>query len=259
MVQINHNNLHLNYFGGSGGFLSLHLLLLSNHYSNELNNQLDTILHNQWDIVNHCEWKSHEIWPDNNKTSIMAGFPKLFFYCNHPTIGWKELSGLKLLVYTDLECQLMMSRYKKCWMYQKNIPSTARDLDFHFENFYNSIKDPAWPSCTKVSDSKNLPNHIQQELLTHVDYIDFIHAKNWDDWFVTTQQENKINNDIVFAEVAKVAKCSNLVIKLQDILNTNGKALLDPLGLPVLDQHVELIKKWKLLHSDEILSTIFSI
>ena len=82
MFQLNHNNLYLNYFGGSGGFLSFHLLLLSGHYINELNNRLDTIIHSQWNIVDHSEWKSQEIGTDNNKTFNMTGSPKLFYYCN---------------------------------------------------------------------------------------------------------------------------------------------------------------------------------
>jgi hypothetical protein len=258
MLQINHNNLHLNYFGGSGGFLSFHLLLLSNHYANELNDCIDCAILNQWHIPDHSKWKSHETWPDNKKTFNMAGSPKLFYYCNRSESDWKELSGVKLLVYTDLSLQLALSRYKACWVYQKSIPAMTRDLDFHFKTFYNNVKDLAWPDCTTVGNSKNLPEHVQQELLTYTDYIDFVCAKNWDHWFIIKNQANKINNDIVYKDVAAVAKHSDLTIKLQDIVATNGKALLEPLGLPVMDQHVNLINKWKSLHSDDILSILTS-
>jgi hypothetical protein len=258
MFQINHNNLHLNYFGGSGGFLALHLLLLSNHYSNELNDNTDSVIANQWRIPDHNKWKSNETWPDNNKTFNMPGSPKLFYYCNRPESEWEKLSGTKLLVYTDLSSQLALCSYKKAWIYEDRVPAVDRDLNFHFEKFYNDVKDPAWTSCAKVSDSKTLPTYIQQELLTYPEYVDFINATSWDHWFVTKNQANRINNDIVFEGVADVAKSSDLTIKLQDIVNTNGEALLEPLGLPVLDQHVELIKKWKSLHSDEILSILIS-
>jgi hypothetical protein len=149
-----------------------------------------------------------------------------------------------------------LSSYKNCWIYEKNVPATSRDLNFHFENFYNAVKDPTWPNCTNISDSKNLPKRIQHELLTCAEYLDFIDAKSWDHWFVTKNQASKINNEIVFSEVADVAKCSDLTVKLQNILNTDGEALLAPLGLPVLAQHVELVKKWKSLHSDDFLSII---
>jgi len=246
-------DLHLNYFGGSGGFLALHLLLLSNHYSNELNDQLDVIIDRQWNITDHNKWKDNEIWPDNNKTLSMPESPKLFFYCSLPRSIWEELSGIKLLIYTDLASQIALCTYKKAG------PTVVdRDLNTHFSRFYNNVKDPSWPDCTDIDRSKNLPEHIQQELLTHSAYIEFINATSWIQWFVTTCQEHKINNDIVFSEVADAAKHSDLTVKLQDIVNTNGQALLEPLGLPVLDQQVELIKKWKLLHSDDILSIITS-
>lgn len=188
----------------------------------------------------------------------MNGVPKLFYYCNRSKVEWEELSGIKLLVYTDLALQLALSRYKACWIYHKDVPATDRDLNFHFEKFYNNIKDSAWPDCTKVSNSKNLPTHIQQELLTHTEYVNFINAESWDHWFVIKNRANKINNDIVTEDVADVARSSDLTIKLQDIVNSNGKALLEPLGLPVLDQHVKLIDKWKSLHSNEILSILTS-
>jgi hypothetical protein len=245
MLQTNHKDLHLNYFGGSGGFLALHLLLLSNHYSNELNNQLNIIIDHQWRITDHSKWKCNETWPNNNRTLSMPGSPKLFFYCSHIRSEWEKLSGIKLLIYTDLASQLALCNYKKSWVHNTNFTHAAKDLNVEFGDFYNNVKDSTWPDCTEINDSKNLPEHIQHELLTHVDYVDFINATSWDHWFVMKQCNNKIDNNIVFSEVADVAKHSDLSIKLQDIVNTNGTALLAPLGLPVLNQHVELIKKWK--------------
>jgi hypothetical protein len=154
-----------------------------------------------------------------------------------------------------LATQIALCDYKKAGSV---IPAIDRDLNIHFNKFYNNVKDPAWPDCTDINQSKILPEHIQHELLTHAAYIEFITATSWVQWFVNTQQEHKIKNDIVFPEVATLAKHSDLTIKLQDILNTNGRALLDPLGLPVLEQHFALIEKWKSLHSNEILSIIDS-
>jgi hypothetical protein len=255
MFQPNHNDLHLNYFGGSGGFLALHLLLLSNYFNNELNDRLNVVIDHQWNITDHIKWKHNETWPDNNKTLSMPGSPKLFFYCHLPGSTWEQLSGINLLIYTDLATQIAVCNYKKAG---PQIPVVGQDLNIHFSRFYNNVKDPSWPDCADINSSKNLPERIQHELLTHAAYIEFIDATSWVQWFVNTHQEHKINNNIVFPEVATMAKNSDLVIKLQDILNTNGRALLDPFGLPVLDQHVDLIEKWKSLHSDEILSIITS-
>jgi hypothetical protein len=252
------SDLCLNYFGGSGGFLVLHLLLLSNRYVNDLNDQLHTVVHDQWKVTDHIKWKNHEIWPNNDKTAALTAFPKLFFYCNLHAEEWSKLSGTKLLLYTDLEHQLALSNYKKCWIYEKSTLPNLRDINFHFELFYNSVKDASWPECNSINHSKQLPKHIQQELLSHSDYSDFLNAKNWHQWFVTKNQANRINNDIVYSEVGAAAKHSDMIVKLQDIVNTNGTALLTPLGLPVTNQHIELIQKWKSLHSAEILAMMSS-
>ena len=248
------SDLCLNYFGGSGGFLALHLLLLSNQYVNDLTDQLHIVVHDQWEIPNHDKWKDHEIWPDNSKTAALTESPKLFFYCNLQAEDWCRLPGTKLLVYTNLEYQLALSNYKKCWVYEQSAHPNTRDVDFHFELFYNNVKDANWPECTSINHSKNLPEHIQKELLNHNDYLDFLNATSWSQWFIVKNQTNTINNDIVYSEVAAVAKHSDIVVKLQDIVNTNGAALLTPLGLAVTDRHIELIQRWKSLHSDEILA-----
>jgi hypothetical protein len=34
-----------------------------------------------------------------------------------------------------------------------------------WKNFYDSVKDPSWPSCVNESEFANLPDSIQQELI----------------------------------------------------------------------------------------------
>lgn len=249
-------DVHLNYFGGSGGFLALHLLLLSNHFANELNDRLDDIICKQWQIPDHNKWKDSEIGPSNQQTAALTGSPKLFFYCNNHGQDWNLLSGIRMLVYTDLETQLELSRFKKCWLYLPNNPDYTTDINFHFRQFYNGIKDLSWPDCHSIDHSKSLPEAIQQELLTHVDYRDFLVSGHWQQWFVAKHRNHRINNDIVYDKVAAAAEYSDIVVKLQHIINTNGRALLEPLGLSVNQSHIELIEKWKTLHSDKILSMI---
>lgn len=75
--------------------------------------------------------------------------------------------------------------------------------------FYNQIKDPAWPSCDNESDFVDLPEHIQQECQTVFGYVPGAFAKqsklpnrvfpiktatacqlkwNWSTVFLTTEQ-----------------------------------------------------------------------
>lgn len=252
------SDLHLNYFGGSGGFLALHLLLLSDCFVNDLNNQFNDIIHNQWQIADHNKWRDNETWPNNYQTAQLNGSPKLFFYCNLDANVWNNLSGTRLLLYTDLPTHLLLSRYKNCWLYHPDNLDRTRDLDFHFELFYNNVRDSSWPDCHSIKDSQTLPANLQKELLTHSDYQNFIKANSWHEWFVVQHKHSKINNDIVYKDVATVAKHSHIVVKLQDMVNTNGQALLEPLGLTVTQRHCDLIAHWKSLHSDEILSMITS-
>jgi hypothetical protein len=38
-------------------------------------------------------------------------------------------------------------------------------IDYHWNNFYNSVKDPLWPKCESLNDFLNLPDWIQKEVL----------------------------------------------------------------------------------------------
>ena len=250
-------NLHLGYVGGSGGFLALHLLLLTQFYVNNLTDDLPAILQRQWNITDHNKWKDNEVWPDNAITNLMSADQKLFFYLNPSIELWQSITEPKLLVYTDLRSQLILSKYKNAWMYHKITSSDAvRNIDYYFRNFYQNIKDPSWPECDTIEQSKTLPQHIQNEMLTINDYQNFVKANDWDDWVVLVNQHCKLGNNIVESSVPELAKNSNYAIKLQDIVNTDAHALLDPLNLKVLDCHIDLLNKWKSLHSADLLQQI---
>jgi hypothetical protein len=64
------NELSIGYSGGSGGFLLLHLLLLSDQYHVKFkdNKTFDEAFEKQWKITNPNQWKSLETWPDNLQT-----------------------------------------------------------------------------------------------------------------------------------------------------------------------------------------------
>ena len=74
-------DLSLFYFGGSGGFLLLHLLLMSGKFyaaGIDINN-----LEQQWNISDPSKWKDQEVWPKNLLTSrAVSDKTKLYFNCN---------------------------------------------------------------------------------------------------------------------------------------------------------------------------------
>lgn len=250
-------NLHLGYVGGSGGFLTLHLLLLTNTYINNLSDDLPNILRQHWNVTDHNKWKDTEVWPDNAITSLMPGDQKLFFHLSPTVKLWQSIDEPKLLVYTDFRSQLLLSKFKKAWIYyEKTDNIIIRDIDHHFRNFYQNIKDPNWPDCNSVKQSKTLPDAIQTEMLTHIDYQNFLIAGSWEDWTVIANQHCKLNNDVVESTVPALAANSNYVVKLQHIVNSNAHALLDPLALPVRSNHIALLEKWKFLHTKELLQQI---
>lgn len=247
-------DLHLGYIGGSGGFLAFHLLMLSNKYVNCLNKDFETIVQKQWNIKDHKKWKLNEVWPDNTKTSKLDGSPKLYFYCNPSVDEWQHLPGDRLLVYTDLESQLKLSEYKNCWIYHSSTDN--RDLDLQFSLFYQNIKDPQWPQCTTIQDSTQLPDWIRSELMQSEYYQQFIAARSWEDWIVKYNHKSVIDHKVVFHPVVELANHSNFVIKLQDIVNTDGHALLDALDIEVTDPHRSLLACWRKLHSADLLVQI---
>ena len=104
-------HINLFYFGASGGFFSLHLLLLTNQYNCIFcgdNQNFDDIFENQWNISETCNWKDTETWPDNDRTLQSNFNNKIFFHCND--VGnFIKFPGRKVVVYTDLSTQWQMA------------------------------------------------------------------------------------------------------------------------------------------------------
>ena len=70
---------------------------------------------------------------------------------------------------------------------------------------------------------------------------------------MSQHQHYKLNNQIVYSDCFSMAQHSNCIVDLKDIIRTQGKALLEPLGLEVTDQQINLIEHWVSLHPENIL------
>ena len=244
------NNLKIGYSGGSGGFLLLHLLLLSGRYHTSFDSPdtVDNIIKHQWAITDHQKWKHSENWPDNTDTdSYQTDLSKLYFFCNpyEPKFSWSwnKLNTKSLILYTDLSSQLLLAEYKKANWFTS------------FQNwqvFYDSVKADDWPPCAEYSDVNFLPKHIQQELFDRFDAKRFIIPN-------TELPDNsvKFNTISVLAEMITYLESADYTITLQDLVNTNGEILVSLLDLPPInDSQRDLIKHWRSLHDPTLLKTI---
>lgn len=249
-------DLHLGYVGGSGGFLALHLLLLSDCYNCCIDGPINEVVDRQWHIPDAKLWKSKEVWPNNEKTTVEFINHRLFFHCNPELAEWQVQVNRKVLVYTDLKSQLALSKYKNAWVFHPDIDQQTQTLDYCFETFYSSIKDPAWPECKTISQASKLPSAIQQELQGHSDFHELVKATDWDEWFLSKHEHWKLNNQTVYSDCVPLAQCSDIVIDLKDIVKTHGAALLIPLNLPMTAQHRMLVDRWLALHSSEIIEQL---
>jgi hypothetical protein len=250
-------DLNLGYVGGSGGFLALHLLLLSNNYNCCIDgSSVDEIIDHQWNITDPNLWKSNELWPNNEKTKVNFSNNRLFFHCQSDPDKWKSIVDRKVFVYTDLKLHLALSKYKNAWIYHASANRESLTLDYWFKKFYDNIKDPAWPQCNTISQISQLPKKIQQELENYPDFCLLTSSRNWDDWFLLQHQHSKLNNQVVYSNCVLLAQCSDIVVDLKDIVRSHGAALLTPLNLTVSNQHRMLINRWLSLHPGDIVKQL---
>ena len=253
------DDVHLGYIGGCGGFFALHLLLLSNRYNCSLEQPFDQILKSQWAIKNPAHWKHTEVWPNNTKTLEEFDSSRLFFDCNPAVTIWQNITTCKVLIYTDLFLNLVLSKHKHANFYHASVPPEIRTLDYHFALFYNNIRDSSWPNCTSIEQAWRLPDKILQELQQYEDFIDLTTTDSWEQWFLIKQKNYQINNQVVYKGCVDLAQYSNHLIDLKDIVRSQGAALLEPLGLPVTDRHTKFINMWVNLHPPEIIKHLSSL
>jgi len=250
---------HVGYRGGSGGFMFLHILLLSTQYYSYLSDDhsLGKIMNQQWDILNPSLWKNHEHWPNNYRTVISKNnLNKILYFCNPD----------------------------KDYFFNYQL-----DLFESFNKSYNNIKDSSWPSITSFDDFKNLPSRLQIEILNESDLasvMDYIHHQKKYVWvytdinsqnelvfykkaywyFPTNSRNKKITDLSIFSakwqdlQVDKKAvhflEHSDILIKLQDLVNNPEILIQHQLLTNITQDQLNFINYWKSLHPPELLSAI---
>ena len=145
----------------------------------------------QWNInEDRSKWKETEKWPTNHLTQKSSFKNKLFFRCNPSPKDIIQDADIKILVYTDIETQIMLAKSKRAMWYQ------------------NNDTDP--------------------QLKT-----------------------TKFNGCKVYWRIDEIVKFTDYQICLQDIVKTQGQALLDIFNEKVNKNNIFHNNMWLNLHTNE--------
>lgn len=250
MVQ---KDITLSYFGGSGGFFALHLLLLTSHYHCVFEGDeqdFEKIYQKQWNIGK--KWKDSETSPDNNKTFASDMNNKVYFFCN-PTIKQiTQYPSTKILVYTDIDTQLRLSKYKNAYLYTRPENEVLISIKRQFIEQYNNYKDKQWPIITEIEDFNLLSTEIKQECATAF-RSDYKFPTGEHDLMECYKHNMSIlyKDDLIFYHIMPLIQRSNIVIKLQDLIKTQGKILFDQFNIKTNKQIEIFIDRYIQLHGKE--------
>lgn len=266
------NDVTIFYFGASGGFFALYMLLLTKQYQCCFKNgdtDVFKVKESQWNVNDVSKWKYTEIWPDNVKT-LTSTFTanKVFFVCNPDPIflsqpgefirTYEDFPGKKILLYTDLQTQWHLAKTKRAYWFQP-----GRELDgsgpqwktdeFMQEQFryrYDNAKLPSWPECPTVEQFYSLPKDIQDKCIIDNHFWELLDYKKFDDpAYCPIGVEH--NGETIYKRAADFMTGMDVIVKLQDIINTKGRALLDPLGVQSTPDTVKFVIQYLSLHTPD--------
>lgn len=258
-------NWALQYSGGSGGFLLLHLLLLSDkfHAAFDRDLQLDQLIQEHWNIKSPDQWKSNEIWPDDQLTlDSRVHVDKIYFRCNPYGNDRKsildEIPHKKIVIYTDYHSQDLLAYYKKANWYTGQSDWYIKYTKFKkflktWQTHYNNIKDPSWPKCLSVRHINRLPTDIQKEILadSHIGYFLNCSALS------PGAPGEYFNNELIHGPMIPYLKSADVVVKLQDLVNSDAKILETLVNIPKINsKQLALLQLWKQYHTKELLTSI---
>jgi hypothetical protein len=262
-------DLSLHYAGGSGGFIALHLILLTKKYFcsfldtpfiNEKNfdKNFAKIMDDHWNISSLNSWKLSEWQPVNENTEIAStSRNKIFFHCSNYIC---EHNAETILIYTDIKSQNSLAKLKKSYWYTA-IPSPTHRLIW--QNYYNSIKAEHWGEDADLTvDFNSLPKYQQDEILAIMPAepkpVRFARDEpvNLNEDAILTNYIELDNGIRVLPAVADFYKKADHKILLQDIINTKGKALTDSLNIEHNEEQVKLVNRWISLHPADFLPSI---
>jgi len=231
-------DISLNYFGASGGFYALwHILLGTDYRCLFVDINLLDDINNKYNVLRGSDWPEKlngaseenidaDLWPAVKmlKEARVGIDPNDLedIYTNHWNIEKKQ-------------------EWKKTEIWPDNITTASLKCDKVF--FYCNPTLEAWNTNK---------NNFRIFLYTDIE-LQCLLAKNKRAWlfFYNKMPTNvKFLNSNVYYQIPEY-KEGDLYIKLQDIVKTNGGAILEPLGYSVTQRNIDHNTMWLNLHNDE--------
>lgn len=270
------NDIKLCYFGGAGGFIILHLILLSKKFFCQFSDDgrtLEQIIDKQWQISNPRLWKVNECWPDNYKTqNAQTDLRKIYFFCNPVINEVNKFNGKIIFLYLDADAHIKMTEYKHAGPFYHfptslftNHVAYYRAQIKEWQIHYDNIKDSSWPKCLSPSGFKKLPDFIQKELhnephtsalLNIKKYVALDHKTRSKK--IETLYSKKVmapNGIEVLPAVRDFFPHADHLFKLTDVINDLD--LLSEITKTAINQdQIALRDRWKSLHPFSLLNNI---
>lgn len=248
------NDIHLFYYGGSGGFFCLHLLLLAGQHCCIFDNgtqDFDRIIKDHWNIQKIKEWKNSEIWPNNRITKNSMLTNKVYFTVNPTADDFNLCNEKKIVLYTDFDTQWNLAKAKNAHWFMDGL-TVFGIRDIWLAKRYSEIKSKTWPTCNTINEFNNLPQDIKEECLTSWKFDDFINIDNFMDIFFKSQKV-LYENEYVFSKLKNVIDIdqADIKVKLQDLIRTKGEILFEQLGIKGNEKTRNFVDMYVQLHTQE--------
>ena len=233
----------LSYFGGSGGFFALWHILLGTDYRCSLGKR-------SW-LNSYINIKGED-WPE---LPSVTDFPDSMVEELRLNPNWQEIvdnlvDSFNPLTNNSLTYQQHWnikdrSRWKSTEIWPEN--DVTQKSDYKHKLFF--VCNPSVRDVLSEADKK---------ILLYTDYkTQYLLAKNKRAWKyghghdTATIRTTKFNGCKVHYEVAKIAEYTDYQVKLQDIVTSQGQALLDIFDVTINDSNIFHNNMWLDLHIDE--------
>lgn len=221
-------DIHIFYYGGSGGHCALWSILLSTDYKcifafpTEDNKTLirrqdvacldwksyrDWHYIQHWNIISLPTWKATEQWPVNHETTNSDITPKIYLHCNPDVNTWRDSVGKRIVVYTDLLTQMTLCAYKRAGK-------------------WNGKDGKIFDQITNISAFvKNEVDSTSEKVLYNGQYV-----------------TSRLVDDINIYD-------ADLIVRWEEIIHTDGCNILLPLGFKTTKRTKEFLKMYVKAHA----------
>lgn len=242
-------NAQLCYFGGSGGFFALWHILLGTDYSCVIERN-----DRSYNNIRGLDWPTLQDIP-----ASIDDFP---VEIQQEIIDGDNQELIKKIIENKNGSPRSVDSifYKKHWNINKDRTKwkstekwpendLTQNSSFNNKLFFNC--NPSREDILEDCDKKILlyTNYEIQTMLARNKnawiYIDKNHNK------VKKQKTLKFNGLEVYHEVAEIAKYTDYEVKLQDIVKTQGQALLDIFNMTINENNIYHNNMWLNLHTNE--------